>query len=264
MASAVQEKNPVTFGPPTGFFITAKMVDRVPLLTQSTLHERLRAMLLAAQADLFQPLVALVNPVDFPATYELLSFKYFPVRLQALLLIVSNVGLDNFCAEYFHRAPQIAASLATHATKWGLGQEEVATSFQQYFDSAIKLIGVAPNLRSAEPPQLVRLATSIIQIDYGFTAMGLVFEGSIQAQPWCVSEVFRSTRRALFDYGDAVEHVVTQLRGIDPNQAEMFSNPSSRKAPMRRAKTLAIRSAEPTLNKKAHERYSDFEHNYPF
>src|SRR2546430_2039014 len=125
---------------PAGFFITAKLLDEVPSLRSVDLHERIRSMLRSAQDDLFRPLFSLPTPVDFPQTFELLALKYFPIRLQTLLLIVESVGLDKFRTEYFDRAPQFAASLALHAEHWGLGNDEVGSAFRQYFESALKLI----------------------------------------------------------------------------------------------------------------------------
>ena len=260
----------ITYGPaPAGFFITSKLVDAVPSLRASSLHDRVRALLTSAESDLFQPLLMLATPADFARTFELLSYKYFPLRLQALMLILDSIGVKRFRAEYFQCAPQFAASLAVHANDWGLDVHDVTGSFQLYFDSALKLIQVAPALSCAEPAQLLRLVDSITQIDYGFTALGLVFDGSIQAQPWCMSEVFRCSRSSLVEYGNTVDSIVAHLRKVDWNQSEMFpdnvaemSTIASEKAKPRRV--LPIRSEEPSLNKKAHERYSDFEYNYPW
>jgi len=252
-----------------GFFITSKLVDNVPSLQDSALRHRVRALLAAAETDLFQPLLMLATPADFARTFELLAYKYFPLRLQALMLILDHVGIKRFRDEYFNRAPQFAASIATHAKNWGLGVPEVAGAFQLYFDSAVKLARVAPVINCAEPAQLVRLVDSITQVDYGFAALGLVFEGSMRAPRWCMSEVFRCTHSSLLEYGKTVDDVVAHAKTCNLNQSEMFPNlvesaTGTASDEVKTKRLLPIRSAEPSLSKKAHERYSEFEHKYPW
>lgn len=255
-----------TYGPaPAGFFITSKLVDEVPSLKASGLHDRVMALLTAAESDLFAPLLMLSSPADFAQNFELLSYKYFPLRIQVLMLILDCVGVKRFRAEYFQRAPQFAASLAIHANAWGLDVKEVSLSFHTYFECAIKLADVAPLINCAEPAQLLRLLDPITRLDYGFTALGLVFEGTIKTNQWCVAEVFRCTHEPLRAYGDAVENVINHIRQIDLRQGKLFAERSatSESKPTPK-KLLPIRSSEPSLNKKAHERYSEFEDTHPW
>jgi hypothetical protein len=218
-------KEPGRVGPaPAGFFLTAKIIDDVPGLKTSALGDRVRQILQAAETDLFQPLLVSARLNEFGQDFTLLANRYFPVRLQALLMILNEVGWNEFRTDYFNRAPKVAASFAMQSGHWGLDVKEVADSFRQYFDSALTIISVFPLIGTAPVPALLRLASSLTEIDYGFTAMGLVFEGSIHAQPWRISEVFKLTRRSLLEYEDATRILVEHARQVHPEQREMFAS----------------------------------------
>ena len=229
----VVEKKSGRVGPaPAGFFLTAKIIDDVPALKASALGDRVREILQTAETDLFKPLLVSARLNEFGQEFTLLANRYFPVRMQALLMILNEVGWDEFRVEYFNRAPKVAASFAMQAGQWGLSVNEVADSFRQYFESAVMIIKIAPYIGSAPVPALLRLASSLTEIDYGFTAMGLVFEGSIAAQSWRISEVFRLTRRSLLEYEDAARILLAHANLSKPDQTEMFSRaapPTSRK-----------------------------------
>jgi len=207
---------------PAGFFLTSRIIDEIPGLKESPLGIRVREILRAAEAELFVPLLSSARPNDFGKEFSLLANRYFPVRLQTLIIILNEVGPDEFRKDYFNRAPQVAASLAMHAGQWGLSVEDVRDSFRQYFESALSIISVAPRIGLAPVPLLFRLMNSMTEIDYGFTAMGLVFEGSIPAPRWRISEVFKLARRSLLEYEDAAKSLVAQMGRTNPKQTEMF------------------------------------------
>jgi hypothetical protein len=237
--AAFAEKKEHQYGPaPAGFFLTSKVIDEVPGLCAAPLAARIRQILVSAETGLFMPLLSSGAANDFPQAFTLFAARYFPVRLQALCLILNEVDPKTFRIDYFSRAPQIAMKLALHADRWGLGVEEVVTSFGQYFESALKIVKVSHRLNHAPVNDLLRLATSMTEIDYGFTAMGLVFEGSVRApEAWRVSEVFRLTRRSLLEYEDATNNLIAYLDQENPDQTEMFSQ----QVPTRLEPVVALR-----------------------
>ena len=224
VAEKVERRRGTLYGgpAPAGFFLTSRVIDEVPILHASSLADRVRQILLAAETDLFRPLLSSARLNDFGQEFTLLANRYFPVRIQTLIIILNEVGLERFRTEYFNRVPNVAASLAMHAANWGLPADEVAAAFHQYFESGSKIIRVAPYLGLAPAANLLRLVSAMTEIDYGFTAMGLVLEGSIPAQPWRVAEVFRLTRRSLLEYEDAANSAVAHIEQMQPGQTEMF------------------------------------------
>lgn len=257
--AAAPEKR-TTVGPaPAGFFLTPKLLDVVPSLRDSELHDRIRGLIETAEVELFQPLFASSRVADLSQNFETLANRYFPIRLQALLVIVNIVGLDRFRTEYFQNVPRFAATLAGHANNWGLPAVDVAGSFEQYFNSALKIIDVASYVPLASAANIYRVAGSLTLVDYGFTAMGLVFEGSIKTQSWCISQVFNLTRRSLLDYENATDALIAEIKATHPGQAEMFS---ATDAHANVGKVVQMRAANTSLREKAHERTSELDRGF--
>lgn len=212
---------------PACFFLTPKVIDEVPALNESPLAERVREILLATETDLFRPLLCSARPNEFAQEFAILANRYFPVRLQTLVMILNEVGLERFRSQYFERIPNVAVSFAMNAGHWGLPVDDVVDSFRQYFDCAVKIIKVFPHVANAPVAHLLRLANSVAEIDYGFTAMGLVFEGNIQAVDWRLSELFRLTRRSLLEYENATDGLIAYLSRANPEQTLMFKTERS-------------------------------------
>lgn len=228
VAEPIRENKQARCAPaPAGFFLTSKVVDEVPALHASPLAERVREILLATEMDLFRPLLCSARPNEFAQEFANLANRYFPVRLQTLVMILNEVGLEKFRNQYFERIPNVAASLAMNAGQWGLPADDVVNCFRQYFDCAQKIIKVFPHVANAPVAHLLRLANSITEIDYGFTAMGLVFEGSIHATDWRLSEVFRLTRRSLLEYESATDGLIAYVSTAKPDQTQMFGGEGS-------------------------------------
>src|SRR5215831_90792 len=211
------------FGPaPAGFLITLKSLDSVTaLLEQPVVYQQVRSLLIAAENELFLPLVETAKPTDFTQQFEFFANRYFPIRLQTLLSLVNAIGVERFRTEYFQEIPKLVISLSQHANIWGLEPAEVADSFDQYFTSAKSIIAIAPHLPLAPAEPILRLVSSITEIDFGFTCLGLVFEETMKPARWIVPELFRLTRRSLLVYQDATRTLVNYVESIHPGQEKL-------------------------------------------
>jgi hypothetical protein len=209
------------FGPaPAGFLITSKALDSISsVLERPEVYEQIRALLLMAETELFIPLLTNAKPNEFTQQFEFFANRYFPIRLQALLNLANAVGVDKLRQEYFEQIPQLISSLADRgAQSYGLSPSEVTGAFDQYFLSARRIIAIASKLMLAPAEPLLQLLDSITQVDFGFTGLGLVFEGSLTSSPWAVHELFKLTRRSLLVYRDATDNLISCLGPIQPEQ----------------------------------------------
>ena len=221
--TATVTETPARFGPaPAGFLITLKSLDSVTaLLEQPIVYQQVRSLLIAAENELFLPLLEAAKPTDFTQQFEFFANRYFPIRLQTLLSLANAIGVERFRTEYFQQIPKLVISLSQHANIWGLEPTEVADSFDKYFASAKSIISIAPHLPLAPAEPILRLVTSITEIDFGFTCLGLVFEGTMNPVRWTVHELFRLTRRSLLVYEDATRALVNYVESSHPGQEEL-------------------------------------------
>lgn len=212
------------FGPaPAGFVMTPKSLEAVPFLLEEhpEVYEQVSSLLLAAENELFVPLFGQAQVTEFTQQFEFLANRYFPIRLQILLNLVNAIGLETFRADYFQQIPQLLIALTHNSEHWGLNPAEVATSFEQYFECGQRIISIAPHIQFAPAEPLLHLLTSITEMDFGFTALGLVFEGTIEPVRWTVPEVFKLTRRSLLVYQDATNALVAGVESMRPGQTKI-------------------------------------------
>lgn len=212
------------FGPaPAGFVMTHKSLEAVPFLLEEypEAYEQVRALLIAAENELFVPLLEQARPTEFTQQFEFFANRYFPIRLQTLVNLVNAIGLEAFRTQYFQQIPQLLIALTHNSEHWGLKSSEVATSFEQYFECAQRIISIAPQIPLAPAEPVLQLVSSITEIDFGFTALGLVFEGTIVPVRWTVPEVFKLTRRSLLVYQDATNALVACVESMRPGQRKI-------------------------------------------
>ncbi|HTZ72509.1 MAG TPA: hypothetical protein VMB47_01185 [Candidatus Aquilonibacter sp.] len=191
-------------------------------------YDQVSDLLTIAEKDFFEPLLLQTPPASFAQQFEYLAYKYTPIRLFVLSLLKNVPGqeLAAFCFD-----PPITSAHWLIEPPLGLPKADIVAAVGKYIDSAQRLVLSVPTLQNVSAKDVMQLLAPTTEVDFGLTALEFVFEGTIQANDWVVTETFTKTRRAMLDYENAAKKISSDVQLDAALEAIRFENESDLPGP---------------------------------
>jgi hypothetical protein len=191
------------------FVLTPRTLDELRKLegTSSGQLEHAASILSEACKTLFVPFLMQTRQELLQFEFERLSYAYFPYRIEAIVSVVSALGLREFQARYVSALMRMANEFAIEAPQWGLDPAQIETLFRRYLASALKFVSMASSGSVFPIGHLSAVLIALTKADFGLTAVFLAMEKSVPAEKWALQETIRLTDAAMIQY----EQLVSQL-----------------------------------------------------
>jgi hypothetical protein len=126
-------------------------------------------------------------------------------------------GPPVFGPRYVAAISKMSKIFAEKAPKWGLESGVIEGAFSRYLSGAIGMLRVGTDaLRQENVVKVTNVLKSITKVDFGLTALVLVFEDSIIPERWIVQETFVMTSKALDEYQNAVSALFENRKAPAP------------------------------------------------
>jgi hypothetical protein len=182
--------------------------------------DRAWSLLSEACNTVFVPFLTQTRQELLQFEFERLSYAYFPYRIQAIGLVVSALGLQEFQARYLSALMRMAKTFANEAPQWGIDPAHIEALFRRYLASALRLVSMANSGTALPVGQFSDILIAVTKADFGLTAIFLAMEKSVLAEKWVLQETVRLTDAALGQY----EQLVSQLWQMLAKQSPVFSS----------------------------------------
>ena len=191
--------------PPQTLFLTESTVRNFWRSESSPeVLDEVSKLLKQAREDLFVPLLTQSTPPDFERTFDEFALQYARIRLDALSLLLNMFGSAQFKERYFATLAKTFSRLWSSKSDFGVPKGDMESLQRRYLQAAIVTGTFGVRWQLFEPKKLEPLLTALVLADFGTTALALVYEGTIQANLWRITETFRLTKRAIAAYEKAV------------------------------------------------------------
>jgi hypothetical protein len=216
MSSIIEENTDLS---PQAFILTSKTLEKFGdvRLRAPSAYEQAYQILNKAQIDLFFPYLTRTARQFVAFEFERLSYLFFPPRLAAMTLLFKALGPSEFGARYVSAISRMSKIFADKAKNWALDPADVENAFSRYLSAAIRILGKPTSEFGQEDSgKITNILKSVTKVDFGFTALVLVFEESIVPERWIVQETFSMTSKALDEYHAAVSALFTNKKAQAP------------------------------------------------
>jgi len=216
MAPLLEEQTELN---PQAFILTSRTLEKFEdiRLRVPDAFEQVYQLLVNAQNSLFVPFLTKTAHQFVGFEFERQAYQFFPYRLAAMSLLLKGLGPSEFGPRYVAAISKMSKIFAEKAPKWGLESGVIEGAFSRYLSGAIGMLRVGTDaLRQENVVKVTNVLKSITKVDFGLTALVLVFEDSIIPERWIVQETFVMTSKALDEYQNAVSALFENRKAPAP------------------------------------------------
>ena len=203
---------------PQAFILTSKTLEKFERLRLSdpASFEQALQLLTNAQNALFVPFLTKTPPQFVEFEFERFAYQFFSYRVSALALLLRAFGSSDFGARYVAALSKLSKTLSEKAPKWGLDPREIEETFSRYLTGAIRMFGITSiGIEPDDNLKVVEVLKAITKVDFGLTAIVLIFEESIVPEKWVLSKTLSLTSKSLDEYNQAVSSLFQNKKHAD-------------------------------------------------
>jgi len=169
-------------------------------------------LLRQAKEKIFVPLLTQVTPADFERSFGESALRHARIRVDALSLLLNVFGSAQFKERYFATLAKTFSRLWNSRNDFGVLKGDIESLQKRYLRAAITTGTFGVRWQLLELKKIEPLLTAIVAADFGTTALALVYEGTVQANLWRITETFKLTEHAIAAY----EKVVSEFLKAEP------------------------------------------------